>query len=39
MARIQCINDDCQDEAGPFVRTPDGPLCEECWDAQDEDCE
>lgn len=37
MARIQCINDSCQDEAGPFVRTPDGPLCEDCHDAQDDD--
>lgn len=35
MARIQCINDNCRDEGGPFVRTPDGPLCEDCWEAQE----
>lgn len=38
MAR-RCFNDDCQDENGPFVPTSDGDLCEDCWDAQDEDCE
>lgn len=33
----RCINEDCQDENGPFVRTADGDLCEDCWEAQDVD--
>lgn len=31
----RCFNDDCQDENGPFVPTPDGDLREDCWAAQD----
>lgn len=33
MAR-QCINDECRDEAGPFVRTEDGWVCEDCAEAK-----
>ncbi|OLZ72528.1 hypothetical protein AVW11_03810 [Streptomyces amritsarensis] len=37
MARIWCITDSCRDEGGPFVRTPNGPLCEDCHDGDTAD--
>lgn len=33
MAAIQCAR--CGDENGPFVRTPKGPLCENCLEELD----
>lgn len=32
MSRIQCAR--CGDENGPFVRTPKGPVCEDCVDVE-----
>jgi hypothetical protein len=33
MTRIKCAR--CEDENGPFSRQPEGPVCEDCLDAQD----
>lgn len=30
---ITCVR--CHDTCGPFVRSPEGPVCEDCLDEQD----
>lgn len=30
---ITCVR--CHDVIGPFVRRPEGPVCEDCLDEQD----
>lgn len=32
MTRIECAR--CGDANGPFARRPEGPVCEDCLDAE-----
>lgn len=35
-APITCAREDCEDTDGPFVRHPEGWVCEDCLDKEED---